>query len=1073
MASGSVTPTLLGTATTSGEAQLWTTAKNSSKLKSKIWKQKANIGSAYSIQNSPVINKFDTNTFKITYKDAHTDGTDTEIDTGTYNYGSTPGLKSQTNKTGKTFLGYTFDRTSVANPFKTLPTPASGSNYYGNIDLYAVWDVADADVTKDITVSGGKDESGTIVADYGEVIMLTADINCEAMGSDITLEYEWRQGANVIATGENLSLTNVSDSGTYTLYYKIKSSTDTLWGSNAWRLAGTKTVRINGKTPVFDTTSFMLTKTAYIGMPMGDIGYFAQFLDDTSSPFVGGTITWNGGANAKIDEESVVERDGKLYYKTQITFMPDASQNPAYANYSSATADVEFEVEYAKIVFNMDGINEPITIRATYGNRYTAGHIANEFEKEFLKKLADGSDPAYNKVKSLVPCFNGVKINDYKLNGADVTVGGREEIIVTFENVEYTVTFNYRDENGALQTHTEQCHYGEYLTTTWLSVPVGYVVEPWIFTDGEGVQREWRFASEGDNAPDMVTGDVTLESKLKELKLTLDSIEINPKGSYSALTQLSDGNLSVIGHYLTDSGEPYKINLPSGNGINSTYKVTVIDSPDGLLHCNNNKIKVEHTYNGVAMSEEITLNVTPLSVDTANCGFESVSIKYGDKIVIPTVKRMPDGVKSVSYRYFNGSTEIFDTAEIVGNPERNVTYTVRAIFDTEEDYICDDMIVQLTIALQEENEIEKPEFETGSMVYNGEEQTVELKGYNAEYMKMELTDKAKDAGTYTVRVKITDGKYKFSDGTTSVEIDWTIEKAELSIIWDKFTFEYDGSEKQPKIKEVSGLADGESVDILTEFAYMGDIGQTEVNSYSITAIATEGATWTENYKLRGETRSYAILPAGMANAVLVTVEWENTAFEYNEGIQHPTAKVKNYLTGEEITDITLTYGGDYYTSKYAGEYECSVSANSPYFVLEGGKCKYTITPDENGNGLAPTDPDDTDNDGDGGALEEILAKIKDLPLWQLIASGISIILIIAFLSKTASNESKRKKAKKVMEKKYNTFYATAFLGISVTNWTVIASVLMGTAVLSLIFMIISQKRRNKAEEELEDAKHDG
>ncbi len=57
-----------------------------------------------------------------------------------------------------------------------------------------------------------------------------------------------------------------------------------------------------------------------------------------------------------------------------------------------------------------------------------------------------------------------------------------------------------------------------------------------------------------------------------------------------------------------------------------------------------------------------------------------------------------------------------------------------------------------------------------------------------------------------------------------------------------------------------------------------------------------------------------------------------------------------------------------------------------------------------------------------------------------------------------------------MEKKYNTFYATAFLGISVTNWTVIASVLMGSVVLSLIFMVISQKRRNKAEEELEDAK---
>ncbi|MDE5616272.1 MAG: hypothetical protein K2I78_00620, partial [Clostridia bacterium] len=52
MVSGSVTPTLIGTATTSGETQLWTTAKNSTKLKSKIWSQKENIGNTYTIQNS-------------------------------------------------------------------------------------------------------------------------------------------------------------------------------------------------------------------------------------------------------------------------------------------------------------------------------------------------------------------------------------------------------------------------------------------------------------------------------------------------------------------------------------------------------------------------------------------------------------------------------------------------------------------------------------------------------------------------------------------------------------------------------------------------------------------------------------------------------------------------------------------------------------------------------------------------------------------------------------------------------------------------------------------------------------
>ena len=167
-------------------------------------------------------------------------------------------------------------------------------------------------MTKDISVSGGVEANGTIVADYGEVIMLTADIACAAMGSDITLEYEWRQGATVISTGENLSLTNVVDSGTYTLYYKIKSSTNALWGSNAWRTAGSKTVKINGKTPVFDESSFAINGKAYIGMPMKDIDYFAQFLDDLSSPFVGGTVTWNGGANAKIDEDSVTLLDTML-----------------------------------------------------------------------------------------------------------------------------------------------------------------------------------------------------------------------------------------------------------------------------------------------------------------------------------------------------------------------------------------------------------------------------------------------------------------------------------------------------------------------------------------------------------------------------------------------------------------------------------------------------------------------------------------------------------------------------------------------------------------------------------------
>ncbi|MDE5990151.1 MAG: MBG domain-containing protein [Clostridia bacterium] len=140
---------------------------------------------------------------------------------------------------------------------------------------------------------------------------------------------------------------------------------------------------------------------------------------------------------------------------------------------------------------------------------------------------------------------------------------------------------------------------------------------------------------------------------------------------------------------------------------------------------------------------------------------------------------------------------------------------------------------------------------------------------------------------------------------------------------------------------------------------------------------------------------------------------------------------------------------------------------------EPGEPDVPDEPNEPGNDdEQPDQPTDGDKDEKGDALSELIAKIKDLPLWQLIASLISIILILIFLAKTASNESKRKKAKKTIKKKYNDLYAVTFLGLAPTNWTVIACALIGVAVLSFIFMLISQKRRGSAEEALDDAKEE-
>ncbi|MDE7208447.1 MAG: hypothetical protein K2O31_01035, partial [Clostridia bacterium] len=82
-----------------------------------------------------------------------------------------------------------------------------------------------------------------------------------------------------------------------------------------------------------------------------------------------------------------------------------------------------------------------------------------------------------------------------------------------------------------------------------------------------------------------------------------------------------------------------------------------------------------------------------------------------------------------------------------------------------------------------------------------------------------------------------------------------------------------------------------------------------------------------------------------------------------------------------------------------------------------------------------------------------------------------IILIIAFLAKIASSESKRKKANKKIEK-YSNYFAGAFLGLSFANWTVIACSLAGGAVVCLIGMIIATRRQSNAEDELDEVKEE-
>ncbi len=130
----------------------------------------------------------------------------------------------------------------------------------------------------------------------------------------------------------------------------------------------------------------------------------------------------------------------------------------------------------------------------------------------------------------------------------------------------------------------------------------------------------------------------------------------------------------------------------------------------------------------------------------------------------------------------------------------------------------------------------------------------------------------------------------------------------------------------------------------------------------------------------------------------------------------------------------------------------------------------------------PSNPDDntpsgndpsSGNNGGGGSVD--FGKVGEIlkQWWQVIASVISIVLIIIFMSKGIGYANKRKKAKRAKEK-YANYYtgATGLFGWAMTAWTTIACVLMGLAVLSFVFMIIEKMLNSKAQEELEDTKEE-
>ena len=1038
----------------SSTTALWNAAKNSTALQTKIWTNKSAISDSYNYTTatSPVRNtSIKTGSFNVNYynRKNNADEAVSGATSITYNPSSATTTLATPVMSERSFAGWTSDVSGNSSPFTSL---TSSQNFYGDIKLYAVWDALNAysgtsAVSATITAKSEstiREEDNKYSVDYGSTLQLTGSIDYLPM-TDEVVTYRWVKASEEKSSNASLNLSQVSDSGVYQLQYKVKSAQEPLWRSPNWMVAAEREAEIKGADVKLKRFSLGSGVKAYIGMPLGDLVCTVE-IEDEGGRDVAGTYEWEGGANATIEEDKVFEdANGTLKYKKNLILKPTGG------NYGNTTVEVEFEVEYLNIVFNMEGVEKPLKLLATYGQNYTNGQIAYEFEQAFLKELEENGG-AYTLVKDKVPYFDGVIISEFREKEVNNEIKSTMTIAVTFRDVEYTVTFKYTDADG-VQEKTEKYKYGQNLKNpTFVNLPSGHLIFGWNFEakDGSGnsVTRYWNFVATEDAPIDCVTGDVTLTADMREVTLTLLRLEVvQHNKTFEALSKLTAKDVTVYAIYdiqpNVEGMDEYRQALAEGE---DGYQVDYHNAPENCFVYDpsgdhSQQVTLLYEYNGVTKDFELDCTVYQKNISTADLFDSEYTFNYdGNAKRIPTPSRLPDGITGVSYKYYRSgsSAEITDLSTLTGDPDSTVRYNVVISFTVEsQNYRATDRTVQMTVYPQavaveivwDSLEVEytggvvyptakakrvsdgqelniQLQFDTSAnsvepiavgsgytvtaisvsaeyritvgasvtysitqaklalpeirkkYTYNGNVQdvTVDIIGYDASKMSISGDSSATNARDYTIYIDITDDNYIFADGSDNVELNWSIAKKQLRATWSDIKLFENSSAQYPTIKSLSGFENGDSADLDNDISYIGDTGQSAAGSYAVTAVVNGSAPWKDNYEIRNLTRTFAILPVGSTNVTLLEIEWDETTLIYTGSILHPTAKVVDE-NGNEVSGVTLIYGGDYYSSKWAGSYKVTVSVgNTSYFILSGSECDYVITPDpETGEGVKPSD----------------------------------------------------------------------------------------------------------------------
>ena len=665
-----------------------------------------------------------------------------KMDNQTFTYDQSQNLTQNAfTRPGYTFAGWNTEADGSGTPYadraavKNLSAETDGS-----ITLYAQWKLDTPTVTLEASQAG---------ATYGETITLTAQADHAASG--LQYEYAWYKGETLLSgeTGKTLTLSDVADSGSYSVQVTITGDGD----QKVMQTSGTKNITIAPRKAELEwdyTGPF-----SYTGDPYTVTATVKNSVEGDAF-----TLTYSRNQGTAVGS-----------YRAQVTDLG----NPNYTLEGVTNTQLDWQIVkgQGEASVTMEGwtygdeANEPTPVSGTNGTggvtyHYT-GRTAGNQDYSSDAVPTDAGDYTVIATFAANDNYNAITVQDaFTIAPRPVELSWSGETSVVYDGQEHTVTAEVEKPVGEDVFHLEYSENQKTNAGSYQAEVTGLGNPNYTLEGGTNTTFAWEITK----APG-------------EASVTMEDWTYGEEASQPSPTSGTNGTGSVTYHYTGRNETVYDSDaLPTQVG---EYTVTATFAP------------VEN-YEAAVATAEFSIGKKEIYAT-----WQGLNQMYGRR---ETVSIQLDGV--VSGDQVSAQVEGADPQDAGEHPLTAILTGADA-----PNYILKNNKATLTI--QKKPVLFTVTDNAVQADGNAKEATVTpdestFSGYTVEYRQEGQTVSApKEPGRYEVWVTITDPNYRHTNGSNIMQVgDLTITQAPPTL----YTVTFDGNEADggtmPSLKTAGG-----------------------------------------------------------------------------------------------------------------------------------------------------------------------------------------------------------------------------------------------------------------------------